>query len=184
MSGIRTNEGLDPIRSRIVKLAGNRGLTLKELSLMIGRNHAYLQQFVRRGSPRNLPEAIRLELANILNVPESDLNAAKAHDQWNIAIDLHELSDAGLMSFAMRLAVVRLKSRNPTPALFAGSLEIELARYNDLENGNDDPTLQELDVISRNTMVSLDWLIRGPAEFSSDHATTEVATRESQNRQN
>jgi hypothetical protein len=172
MSSFRTNEGLDPIRSRIVKLAGNRGLTLKELSLMVGRNHAYLQQFVRRGSPRNLPEAIRLELSRILAVPESDLNAAKAHDQWNFAIDLHELSDAGLMSFAMRLAVVRLKSSNPTPALFAGSLGIELARYNDLENGNDDPTLQELDLISRNTMVSLDWLIRGPVEFDSDETGT------------
>jgi len=175
---MKRNKDLDPIRSRIIKLASNRGLSLKDLSLMIGRNHAYLQQFVRRGSPRNLPEATRIELSKILNVPESDLNAAKAHDQWNISIDSHELSEAGLMSFAMRLAVVRLKSSNPTPVLFAGSLGIELARYNDLENGNDDPTLQELDVISRNTMVSLDWLIKGPVNLDADDQAGHDATRD------
>ena len=167
---MRNHDELDPIRSRIVKLARNRGLTFKELSIAIGRNQAYLQQFVRRGSPRNLPEATRRELASILGVPETDLNAAKAQDQLSYGVDLIELSDAGLMSFAMRLAVERIKSHHPTPALFAATLGIELARYNDLENGIDDPTLQELDVISRNTMVSLDWLIRGPVDFEVDQS--------------
>lgn len=161
---------LDPVRARIVKLATHRGLTLKELSLKIGRNHAYLQQFVRRGSPRMLPETIRLELAKILGVPESDLNASKSQDYQQIGVGWRELSDTGLMSFAMRLAVVRLNSANPTPALFASSLGIAAGRYSDLENGVDDPTLHELNVISQTSMVSLDWLIRGPVGIDVDGA--------------
>jgi len=34
-------------------------LDLKNLSLAIGRNHAYLQQYLMRGSPRELPEGRR-----------------------------------------------------------------------------------------------------------------------------
>ncbi len=158
----------DPVRDRIVKLALHRGLTLKELSLKIGRNHAYLQQFVRRGSPRTLPEPIRLELAQILGVPESDLNGAKAPDDPTTMAGKQHLSDIGLTTFAMRLAAVRLNSVYTTPGIFADVLNIDIGRYNELENGSNDPSLQELNAISKASRVSLDWLIRGTSDIEFD----------------
>ncbi|BBK44147.1 hypothetical protein STVA_41670 [Allostella vacuolata] len=53
----------DPVRALILQLAQERETTLSEMSRAIGKNHAYLQQFVHRSSPRNLPEESRLALA-------------------------------------------------------------------------------------------------------------------------
>ena len=50
-------------------------LDLKNLSLAIGRNHAYLQQYLMRGSPRELPEAARHGLAPLLGVSPDDLRS-------------------------------------------------------------------------------------------------------------
>jgi hypothetical protein len=58
------------IRSKIEE----RGLSMKELSVQVlGRNHAYLQQFLERGVPAKLPEDMRALLAPALGVDESDL---------------------------------------------------------------------------------------------------------------
>ena len=62
----------DP-RARLVALADANGDSLAGLSRMIGRNPAYLQQFVGRGSPRQLPEAERRRLADYLGVAEVEL---------------------------------------------------------------------------------------------------------------
>lgn len=53
-------------------------LDLKNLSLMIGRNHAYLQQYLMRGSPRELPESVRHGLAPLLGVSPDDLRSTGA----------------------------------------------------------------------------------------------------------
>lgn len=45
---------------------------------MIGRNEAYLQQFVRRGSPRVLPEEERRRLAGFFAVDEAVLGGVPA----------------------------------------------------------------------------------------------------------
>jgi SOS-response transcriptional repressor LexA len=49
------------------KLA-ERGLSMKEASERIGRNHAYLQQFLERGIPAILPEEAREKLGEVLGV--------------------------------------------------------------------------------------------------------------------
>jgi SOS-response transcriptional repressor LexA len=49
------------------KLA-ERGLSMKEASERIGRNHAYLQQFLERGIPAVLPEEARERLADLIGV--------------------------------------------------------------------------------------------------------------------
>ncbi|KQM23163.1 hypothetical protein ASE73_02760 [Sphingomonas sp. Leaf24] len=59
------------IRSAITRLAGGRGVSLSELSRALGRNPAYLQQFIERGSPRRLAEGDRATLARYLGVAES-----------------------------------------------------------------------------------------------------------------
>lgn len=67
------------VRNRVERLAQQRGQSLAELSRLIGRNAAYLQKFVRRGTPRRLPEDERLALAIALNVDERHLGA---RDPW------------------------------------------------------------------------------------------------------
>ncbi len=63
-------------RSRLVVLAASRGVSLAALSAMIGRNTTYLQQFVRKGSPRKLEENDRRTLAQFFGVSEIELGAA------------------------------------------------------------------------------------------------------------
>ncbi len=66
-------------REQLPKLASERGRSLASLSAMSGRNPAYLQQFVSRGSPRRLPEDERRHLAIALEVDERELGA---RDPW------------------------------------------------------------------------------------------------------
>ncbi len=62
----------DP-RTRLLELATVRGASLSSLSALLGRNSTYLQQFVRKGSPRKLDEADRRTLAQFFGVAESEL---------------------------------------------------------------------------------------------------------------
>lgn len=64
----------DP-RGRLLGLAEARGVSLSQLSRLIGRNASYLQQFVRKGSPRKLEEGDRRVLANFFGVSEAELGA-------------------------------------------------------------------------------------------------------------
>lgn len=65
---------LDP-RARLLQLASQQGASLSGLSELIGRNSTYLQQFVRKGSPRKLEETDRRTLARFFGVDESELGA-------------------------------------------------------------------------------------------------------------
>lgn len=64
----------DP-RVRLLDLATERGASLSGLSELIGRNSTYLQQFIRKGSPRKLEETDRRTLARFFGVDESELGA-------------------------------------------------------------------------------------------------------------
>lgn len=66
---------MDPARTRLVALASERGISLSALSGLLGRNTAYLQQFVRKGSPRKLEENDRRTLAEFFGVDEAELGA-------------------------------------------------------------------------------------------------------------
>ena len=68
-------EGDAGSRTRLVSLAAARGVSLAALSALIGRNTTYLQQFVRKGSPRKLEENDRRTLAQFFGVAESELGA-------------------------------------------------------------------------------------------------------------
>lgn len=71
----------DPARDRLVELADSRGVSLSALSKLIGRNTTYLQQFIRKGSPRKLEENDRRTLAQFFGVDESQLGARDAGDK-------------------------------------------------------------------------------------------------------
>ncbi len=67
-------------RASVQREADAQGTSLNALSLQIGKNAAYLQQWVRRGTPRELPEQERLKLAMALNIDERLLGA---RDPWS-----------------------------------------------------------------------------------------------------
>ena len=64
---------MDEIRKFILDTALDRKLDLKELSLKLGKNHAYLHQFIHRGVPKKLHPDDRAALSQMLRVPESAL---------------------------------------------------------------------------------------------------------------
>lgn len=69
MSDSVSLEEVDPVRALIMSLIKEHNSNLAEISRSIGKNHAYLQQFLRRGTPRTLPEDVREELGRIFNLP-------------------------------------------------------------------------------------------------------------------
>lgn len=69
----------DSHRTRLAQLAEQHGHSLRVLSLRLGRNAAYLQQHVTRGSPRHLDADDRLALAQLFQVDERELGA---RDPW------------------------------------------------------------------------------------------------------
>ncbi len=64
----------DP-RKALDAIIQERGEDYVSLSKMLGRNTAYIQQYIKRGSPRKLDEDDRAKLAAYLKVPESLLGA-------------------------------------------------------------------------------------------------------------
>lgn len=70
---------MTPERMRLVELTEQARTSLASLSAMLGRNPSYLQQFVRKGSPRKLEEADRRRLAEFFGVSEVELGADPGH---------------------------------------------------------------------------------------------------------
>jgi repressor LexA len=69
----------DP-RDALIALAGERRHSLTALSAMLGRNQAYLSQYVTRGSPRQLPERERRLLADHFGVADTVLGGEARRD--------------------------------------------------------------------------------------------------------
>lgn len=63
MKSRQNDESLDPVRRRLLRLLAERRSNLRTASVAMGRNAAYLQQFVRRGMPKILAEDDRELLA-------------------------------------------------------------------------------------------------------------------------
>lgn len=70
----------DP-RSVLERLCTERGEDFAGLSRMLGRNSAYIQQYVRRGVPKKLKEEERKKLARFFDVPESLLGGPPEMDK-------------------------------------------------------------------------------------------------------
>jgi phage repressor protein C with HTH and peptisase S24 domain len=58
-------------RAALARVMREQGVDYARLSRLIGRNAAYIQQFVQRGSPRQLAERDRAVIATYLGVDES-----------------------------------------------------------------------------------------------------------------
>jgi len=70
----------DP-RSTLQRLCAERGEDFAGLSRMLGRNPAYIQQFVRRGVPKKLKEEERKKLARFFGISESLLGGPAEPDR-------------------------------------------------------------------------------------------------------
>lgn len=136
-------ETIDP-RGRLTALAAARGDSLAALSAMLGRNAAYLQQFVARGSPRRLADDDRRRLADYFGVDEVELGAAPGRRPFTLprldiaasagpgafvdgeiaigaaAIDLALATQLGLREG--QAAIVRVRGDSMEPGLVDGDL--------------------------------------------------------------
>ena len=63
-----------------------RGLTYSEISRLIGKNPAYIQQFIKRGTPRRLDEQDRHKIASHLGIPENLLSDRPAPEPVHAAV--------------------------------------------------------------------------------------------------
>ncbi|HEX7874121.1 MAG TPA: S24 family peptidase [Sphingobium sp.] len=64
-------------RAVLDRLIRERGTSYGALSGLLGRNPAYIQQYVKRGTPRKLDEEDRRKIARFLGVDEQLLRAAE-----------------------------------------------------------------------------------------------------------
>jgi phage repressor protein C with HTH and peptisase S24 domain len=64
---------LDPVRLKVLALLKERGSDLRKASLAMGRNAAYIHQYLYRGSPKVLSEDDRIALAEHLGIDEDEL---------------------------------------------------------------------------------------------------------------
>lgn len=74
---------MDAIRKRILREIEARGLDLKKVSEALGRNPAYMQQYLHRNIPQHLKERDRARLAEILDIDETELGAARSSSSAN-----------------------------------------------------------------------------------------------------
>jgi uncharacterized glyoxalase superfamily metalloenzyme YdcJ len=91
-----------PIK-QLVDLIAERGTDLATVSRAIGKNHAYLQQFIKRRTPRRLPEDVREALGAYFGVnPDLFREGPRARaEPW---LREGRLLDPGKLRRAMQVA--------------------------------------------------------------------------------
>lgn len=100
----------DP-RTALDRLVSARGESYAALSKMLRRNPAYLQQFVRRGTPRVLAEHDRKLLAAYFRVDEAILGGASAAPDRRVAVRrLDVVASAGAGGLVDRDAAIGMES--------------------------------------------------------------------------
>ena len=67
-------------RKALERLCAERGEDFAGLSRFLGKNSAYIQQFIRRGTPKRLGEDERRKLAHYFGVPESTFGGPAGTD--------------------------------------------------------------------------------------------------------
>jgi phage repressor protein C with HTH and peptisase S24 domain len=73
----------DAVRARLDALISAKGEDYSSISRLIGRNSAYIQQFIKRGVPRKLAENDRRRIASYFGVSEEELGGPAAETPDN-----------------------------------------------------------------------------------------------------
>ena len=85
----------DGARTALQRLIEERGEDYSGLSRLLGRNAAYVQQYIKRGSPRRLAEQDRKRLARYFGVDEALLGGEGAGEAEAAALVSVPLLDVG-----------------------------------------------------------------------------------------
>jgi transcriptional regulator with XRE-family HTH domain len=108
----------DPVRARIEARIAALGRTMADVSRALGKNHAYMHQFLagKRGqpTPRVLDEDTREKLAEVLGVPPDSLRAARGPAP---AIPAHRPGAIAMTAFSGHAAAGRLPVYLDTDAI-------------------------------------------------------------------
>lgn len=146
-------ENMEEIRKKISRLIIERGLNYAQVSLAIGKNVAYIQQFIKNGSPRRLGEVERHKLAEILHVDEQELTdlslntATSAGASVNSEIlgtvieNIEEwLTNRNVVlsprDKAELIKLIYMKVCNDTTSVAAGKVKDFIEVYNELRKAN------------------------------------------------
>lgn len=105
---------MDDARAALIRLSAARGESLAELSRMIRRNDAYLQQFVARGTPRRLAEADRRLLARHFGVTEGELGGPTATESAMVAVPYLAVRAAAGQGIAADESLIRSEPFAPS----------------------------------------------------------------------
>jgi cyanate lyase len=54
---------LDEVRRLVLDKSRELDITMKDMSKAVGKSETFIQQFIKRGTPRYLPEEVRYKLA-------------------------------------------------------------------------------------------------------------------------
>jgi hypothetical protein len=72
---------LDEVRRLVLDKSRELEITMTDMSKAVGKAHSFIHQFIRRGTPKYLPEDVRHKLANLLGVSEELLRGRDLHAQ-------------------------------------------------------------------------------------------------------
>lgn len=93
----------DPVRIFLAAEIDRQDLDMANLSRAVGKNQTYIQQFLRRGIPRKLPEEVRQQLAAELKVDEAILGGkpqVRARLKKDPDLDVQNVDEFNAMSAA------------------------------------------------------------------------------------
>ena len=82
----------EQVRETLATLLKERGVGYAAVSVMLGRNRAYIQQFITRGNPVRLEGDDRRMIANFLGVDERRLGAPEGGDEAGDLVQVKRLA--------------------------------------------------------------------------------------------
>lgn len=136
---------MDSPQAVVERLAREQGVSLAALSRSLGRNVAYLQQYVRRGSPRVLPERDRRRLAAFFGVSEQALSRGEDIEPRDVLVPyLAVAASAGSGAMVPDERVRRQEAFAPATLTRAG-VRAEQASVIDVTGDSMVPTLLDGD---------------------------------------
>ena len=136
-------------RETLERLCRDRNVDFSTLSRLVGRNPAYIQQYIKRGTPRELAEKDRRTIAEFFGVDERELGGPDRGPSRQRMIDIvrrpvraaagyggineHEVAEA---AFAFDHAMLRTMTRTPPDQLSVIGVQGD-SMHPTLSNGDD-----------------------------------------------
>ncbi len=107
-------------RTALERLIADRGENYADLSRLIGRNPAYIQQFIKRGTPRKLDEDDRRVLARYFGVSEQMLGGAAVPIAAAAARMRSLPAVVAVPRLALGVSIIRVDGESMAPTLSDG----------------------------------------------------------------